>query len=142
MQGLWKDKRKHVLRDKIKPLYKHLYKDENSIDVLEYKTRTDIIFNSEKDCFITYRNVMKQPMSNEKVITRAFDREKIFAYGKPLNVNFWNEFGFWSTKARKYAQKRAHKADRKNVRNYISNGDWDSTIKTHALSKSIAWEIY
>jgi hypothetical protein len=68
--------------------------------------------------------------------------ETIFLYNKPLPVD-WNKiFGFWSTKARKYAQKKVNKRDRQRVREYISRKDWDKDVKTHALSKSIAWEIY
>jgi len=73
---------------------------------------------------------------------RISTTKTIFLYGKPLCVNYWNEYGFWSTKARKYAQKKANSMDRQRVRNYIAEGDWDKEIKTHHLSKSIAWEIY
>lgn len=140
MQGLWKDKRKHVLKEKIKSLHKKLYKKEDSIDVLEYKTRTDITYDSKK-FYDRYQYTIK-PIGNEQFLTRVHDRERLFAYGKPLSVNFWHEFGFWSTKARKYAQKKAHHMDRQNIRTYISKGEWDKEIKTHALSKSIAWEVY
>jgi len=140
MQGLWKDKRKHVLKDKIKSLHKKFYKNEDSIDVLEYKTRTDIVYYSEE--YYNDNKYIAKAMGNKQCLTRVFDREKLFAYGKPLSNNFWHEFGFWSTKARKYAQKKAHRMDRANVRAYIAKGDWDATIKTHATSKSIAWEVY
>jgi len=68
--------------------------------------------------------------------------ETIFLYGKPLPVDWHNIFGFWSTKARKYAQKKVNSMDRQRLINYISEGDWDKDVKTHSLSKSIAWEIY
>jgi len=69
-------------------------------------------------------------------------KETIYLYNKPLSVKFWNIYGFYSTKARKYAQKKVNHIDRQNVRTYISESNWDKEIKTHALSKSIAWEIY
>ena len=72
----------------------------------------------------------------------AATKETIFLYGKPLPVKFWNIFGFYATKDRKYAQKKVNHIDRQNLRTYIAKGDWDVEIKTHALSKSIAWEIY
>ena len=69
-------------------------------------------------------------------------RETLFLYGRPLPVDYWNMFGFYSTKDRKIAQKKANSMDRQRVREYISKFDWDAEIKTHALSKSILWEIW
>jgi hypothetical protein len=66
----------------------------------------------------------------------------IFLYGKPLPADYWNMFGFYSSRARKYWQKAVNKMDRQRVREYISNEDWDIDVKTHALSKSIDWEIW
>jgi len=140
MQGLWKDKRKHVLKDKIKILHSKLYKDEDSVKVLEYKTRTDIVYDSAK-YYNVYANVRKQ-IGQSGMKTLSHDREKLFAYGKPLPEDFWNQYGFWATKARKYAQKYASSMDRQNIRKFITKGDWDAEVKTHALQKSIAWEIY
>lgn len=68
--------------------------------------------------------------------------ETIYLYNKPLPVDWHNIFGFWSTKARKYAQKKVNHMDRQRVRDYLAIGDWDEDVKTHSLSKSIAWEIY
>jgi hypothetical protein len=63
-------------------------------------------------------------------------------YGKPLCVDVFNMYGFYSTKRRKYAQKVVNKAERRFVKTFIKNGDWDKPIKTNSLSKSIAWEVY
>jgi len=139
MQGLWKDTRKHMLKDKIKAIHSKFYEDEDSIDVLEYKTKTDITYDSEK-YYRVYRNV-RQTVGDEKFITSKFDRERLFAYGKPLSENFWNEFGFYRCK-RKEAQKIVNGMDRQNLRTFIKNENWDAEIKTHAYSKSIAWMVY
>jgi len=72
----------------------------------------------------------------------ASSTETLFLYGKPLPVDYWNIFGFWSTKGRKYAQKKANRADRMAIKTWIENKDISKEVKTHALSKSIAWEIY
>jgi len=73
---------------------------------------------------------------------RASTTETVFLYGKPLPVDFWKIFGFWSTKGRKYAQKKANRADRMAIKTWLGNKDISKEIKTHALSKSIAWEIW
>ena len=63
----------------------------------------------------------------------------VFMYNRPL---LKREVNFSDGKRRKYAQKKANGMDRGNTRAWINKGDWDSEMKTHALSKSIAWEIW
>jgi hypothetical protein len=67
--------------------------------------------------------------------------EKIFMYNKPLSDWKLNSF-YCDGKRRKYAQKIAHSKDRQNLRYWLSKEDWDAEIKTHALSKSILWEVW
>jgi hypothetical protein len=69
-------------------------------------------------------------------------QNEIFIYGKPLCENWHNQYGFWSTKSRKYAQKYANKRTKMNIKTWIVKGDWDTVPKSHDLEKSIAWEIY
>jgi len=64
-----------------------------------------------------------------------------FIFGKPLpNWKKWTLYN--DGRRRKFAQKQAHSKDRAKLREWISKGDWDSEIKTHALSKSILWEVH
>jgi len=68
--------------------------------------------------------------------------ETIYLYNKPIPVDYYNMFGFYTTRRRKFVQKMVNKMDRARVREWVSRENWDTEIKTHALSKSIAWEIY
>lgn len=62
-----------------------------------------------------------------------------FLYGKPIR----NKLKYWDDgKRRKYAQKYANSRDRQRVRTWVGKRDWDAEVKTHALSKSILWEIW
>lgn len=81
-------------------------------------------------------------MVRERGYCSTSSNEIIYLYGKPLPVDWHNIFGFWSTKGRGYAQKKVNSMDRQRVRNYIARENWDEDVKTHSLSKSIAWEIY
>lgn len=64
-----------------------------------------------------------------------------YFYGKPLPS--WKKWTLYDDgKRRKIAQKHAHSMDRQNIRKWIHDEDWDAEVKTHALSKSIAWEIW
>ena len=64
-----------------------------------------------------------------------------FLYNKPLPS--WKRTTFYSDgKSRKLGQNIAHSADRGAVKTYIGNADWDAEIKTHDLSKTIAWFVH
>jgi len=65
-----------------------------------------------------------------------------FLYGKPLPKDFYNMFGFYSVRRKKYIQTNANRKDRRLLKQWLSNNDFDKPIKTHALSKSIAWEVW
>jgi len=64
-----------------------------------------------------------------------------YLYSKPLPD--WKRSTFYDDgKRRKYAQKYANSMDRQKIREWIGHKDWDKEVKTHALSKSILWEIW
>jgi hypothetical protein len=73
----------------------------------------------------------------------SFENE-IFIYGKPLCEDWHNQYGFWSTRRRKYAQTYANRKTRAKAKNWLNKKDWnqETEIKNHSLEKSIAWEIY
>jgi len=112
--------------------YFDIYTKEIIIGLIKPLSKIDTIYLDwdEEDTYITER------------VYKPSIKETIFLYGKPLPKKYWNIFGFWTTKARKYAQNKAHRMDRRNTKTFIKKGDWDAEIKTHCLSKSIAWEIY
>lgn len=66
------------------------------------------------------------------------DSDGDFLYGKPLPG--WKRSTLWSDgKVRKVCQNMAHRTDRALVREYLTNEDWDTDVKTHACSKTIGW---
>jgi len=60
---------------------------------------------------------------------------KAFMYGRPVHYRT----GIYSIGAKKPCKKLANRTDRAKLKNWLSNGDWSKEIKTHSLSKSIAW---
>ncbi len=83
----------------------------------------------------------KVPKRRNWVWSRYSSSNKMFINNKPVESWFrwtWYDDG----KRRKVAQKIANSKDKTALRNWIAKEDWDAEIKTHALSKSIAWEVY
>ena len=131
MTGTWKENissyhkdcrrkrqsRKHTLKDKVKPLIKKFRYKNIDTDFIY----TDFIYSDNNLC--CYKNT-------------------IYIYGKPLPINWSNQYGFWSTKSRKPAAKMANRIGRAKCKEWIHNADWDTPIKNYALEKSIAWEIW
>lgn len=71
----------------------------------------------------------------------AATKTTYYIYGKP--VEKWKERSFYSHGHRRLdAQKKVTRRNRARLKTWISKADWDKEIKTHALSKSISWEIY
>jgi hypothetical protein len=72
--------------------------------------------------------------------------ETLFLYGKPLPTNHFDQFGFYSSKQRKYWQKQVNKTRRRNLQNwlkqeyYLTEGEIE--IKRSDLDKSIDWAIW
>jgi len=76
-----------------------------------------------------------------KIKKEDFQKECPFIYNKP--ITHWKIMTFFNDgKRRKIAQNRANRMDRRNIKNWINNHDISKPLKTHALSKSILWEIY
>lgn len=72
---------------------------------------------------------------------RSSNDELTFVYNKPLyDFERWRLYN--DGRRRKHGQNIAHSKDRASVRKWISNGDWDAEIDTHALSKSISWWVH
>ena len=64
-----------------------------------------------------------------------------FIHNKPLPEKYYKIFGMYNS-SKRWAKKYASSLDRAVVRDYISNGDFEKEIKTHAYSKSIACLIW
>lgn len=65
-------------------------------------------------------------------------------YGLSIDKqHFWNIICPLSQGVRKSSQNKANRLDRAKLRNWLSKKDYDmeKEIKTHSLSKSIAWDI-
>lgn len=90
--------------------------------------------------FIQYPKPIKVKNGHKKNILTFGDT--VFLYGKPIPVDFWNIFGFWSTRRRKYCQNYANRKDRRIIRDWIIERDWNREISTHELSKTIAWLVW
>lgn len=65
--------------------------------------------------------------------------QKEFVYGKLTHKKSIN---FDDGKRRKIAQKFAHRRDRRLLKAFINEGDWDKEVKTHPTSKSIAYDVW
>jgi len=147
MKGLWKENlggwnakdtkrkkqsRNHTLKDNGTYIIRTFdgYRDKNrkvNSDIFRYETETVL--------------VEKAIERKNKVIIKDYDKDGSFIYNKPLSS--WKRMTFFNDgKRRKIAQKHAHSMDRQNIRKWIHDEDWDAEVKTHALSKSIAWEIW
>lgn len=71
----------------------------------------------------------------------AATKETVFIYGKPICVDYWNKYRFWSTKRRKYGQQLVNRKERSAIRDWVKKEDWESEIPTNDLTKSIAWLV-
>jgi hypothetical protein len=149
------------LEDKNKPVFKNLnvYIDPNKNyynDVFyEEKSRKELDDYLGLIFLQRYEIISKKPTgrkieTNWKEIKDAYDVDKIYSFWSTEKTYMYNtlipgwkvDTFFDDGKRRKIAQKKAHHKDRQNLRKYLKEGDWDKEIKTHYLSKSIAWEVY
>ena len=125
------------------------YVEGTTINLLDYlglthKQKRSVSIGYKKD---TRKTILLPEELLNKAIERKnkinitdFNLEKDFIYNKPLPR--WKRRTFYNDgKRRKIAQNRANRMDRRNIKHWINKGDFDSEVKTHALSKSIAWEI-
>ena len=97
-----------------------------------------ICFLGKKEKIFNKPKIIKNYFFKDKYILTS----NTFIYNKPIPKNFWHIYGFYSSRARKHIQRRVNHIDRQRLKMYLTKGDWDLEIKTHALSKSIAWEVY
>jgi len=72
--------------------------------------------------------------------TSYYPEGTTYLYNKPF-YDWRRWFLYKPNKRRKFALHTANSADRMAIKTFISNKDWDAELKTHALSKSILWEI-
>ena len=82
----------------------------------------------------------KEPRVHGLGYRGVYTKTLMFIYNKP--VQDWKRWTFYGDgKRRKYAQNQANSMDRQKLRTWINKKDWDSEMKTHVLSKSVAWEV-
>jgi len=88
------------------------------------------------------------PKYKNKKISRYFCcyENKIFIYGKPINSNYYNQYGFYSSKMRKFWQNKYHKSTRQYVKNWLKKEFYSDEaykpIKQHQGEKSINWIVF
>lgn len=112
--------------------------DDYTNEIIEYPFIKRMDKVDEK--FIQYPKPVLIKRGYKKNITTFGDR--VFLYGKPLPVDFWHMFGYWSTRRRKWCQTYANRKDRVIIRDWINKSDWNKEIPTHEVSKSIAWMVW
>lgn len=101
----------------------------------------EIYLSGAKVSFL-YSKEIKLNVPDNRIRVRKIGEAQIFIYNKPIPVDYPHIFGFWSTKCRKYVQKRVNKSNRLKTKAYIIKQDWDKEIKQNDLSKSIAWAVW
>jgi len=97
--------------------------------------------NTQREQIIPEEMINKAIERKNKIIIIDNDSDGDFMYGKPLPSWRWYRF-YDDGKRRKYAQKLANRMDRRNIKAWINKKDISIPLKTHHLSKSIAWEIH
>jgi hypothetical protein len=136
MQGLWKDKRKHFLKDKARVVYHKFgiygkYKNNNVVRVENNQTITKTVYR------------VKYFESGYEKVIKTFDfnhnTSNIFIYGKLMGAHFYDKY-FLGNK-RKWACKMVKHSNKCHFRTFVSNGDWDKPIKTHYGTKSVSWMV-
>jgi len=112
----------------------------------DYYTQEIIKSSFIKELYFVEYIYLDWDRSVEKYVEKKYStyRNKVnyFLYGRPLPKDFYNIFGFYSARRRKYIQINANRKDRRLLKQWLSNNNFDKPIKTHALSKSIAWEVW
>jgi len=121
MTGTWKDKKKHLLRDKFKGLYSRYMTD--------YYTPSNDWVDGE---FLNGAVVVK---SNRVSSWRS--QRDVYFYG----VNAYQLWD-WLHGSHKYGQKLVNGQTRTSVRNYIRKGDFEAERKRPIYEKSLDWYFY
>jgi len=119
-------------------LYKDVWYDYITYEMLKEQQLIKKLDFIEKEEF-QFENPIERKNDNGYLWASA--KSTMFIYGKPISN--WKRLTFYNDgKRRKIAQKIASSKDRALLRTWINKGDWDAEIGSHALSKSILWEIW
>lgn len=122
------------------------WKTVDNINIYEFfgleenwKTQLSVTIMHKTNSFAKL-NTEKAIENKNKVHVSTIEYGEDFMYNKPLPS--WKIGTYYGDgQRRKFGQKIANKADRAALRNWICKKDISLEIKTHALSKSIAWYI-
>jgi hypothetical protein len=92
--------------------------------------------------YILPKDMVQRAIERKNEVTvEDFQEDGDFIYGKPISS--WKRMTFFNDgKRRKFAQNWANRMDRRNIKAWLNKHDISLEVKTHALSKSIAWEIW
>jgi len=110
-------------------------------------TNESIEISSYDDIYYPYIKKLEfiesVPFDDEKWVKPRESKNDIdgneFFLGKPLMKKDIN----WGNGRRgKIAQKFSHKRDRRIMRDWILQGDWEKERQTHHTSKSLLWELW
>ena len=127
MQGLWKDTKKHFVKDKRRAFHR----TQDSSDGMDEKAIAT--------GYHTYK-IYDGFGYNRYYITKFYG----FRIGKeiPWKMFFNETLHNHKISRRKYAQKLVSGKDRMIQRVYIAKGDFDIDVPTHAYSRSIEYMIH
>lgn len=114
------------------------YDAETNEKLTAYDSITIMDFLYKKE--IQFKNPIK--LSGRKRFATGITTQ-VFLYGKPLPESFHKLYGFYSCSGRRgFSQKKANKRDRRLLKEWLGNRNFDTDIKTHETSISIAWEVF
>lgn len=130
------------LRKKTIEAIKHKYKLYDIYTKKELNFKDYIIVdsvNSVSTCNSINNIVLPTKSNNVRGIS-----DKRYLYGRPLNPNWDNIYGFWNTRRKKFIRLKANRQNRKFGKEYCRNivHNENYVLKTNYLSKSIAYEVW
>lgn len=120
MQGLWKDKKKHFIKDKFRGIYNRAVKEGR-----------DANFRWKSGSY-----------AKDHVVVDSLDNGALWAGQVSIriyNIHINGLWKYWGDGSMKFGQRTAHSKTRMNTRAWISQQDWEAERKTHAYEKSLAW---
>ena len=126
MQGLWKDKKKHFVKEKFHGLYNRASRESQEKHGRRFCWASGEFSKGAVDVDVHGHGRWARTLT-------------IKVYG----VNSWHLHklaGIRST--HKYGQKMVNGATRTLVRNWISQKDWETERKTNVYEKSLGWYFY
>ena len=127
MQGLWKDTKKHFVKDKRRAFHR--------VEKCSHGAEEKAIKSNNH-----YYEIYDGFGYNRYYITKFYG----FRIGKdiPWKMFFNETLHNHKISRRKYAQKLVSGKDRMIQRVYIAKGDFDIDVPTHGYSKSISYMIH